>query len=52
MDSKYYKRTIVKEDLHSTFLEERRSLRVYLPPGYSELLTYPVIYCQDGEQFF
>jgi enterochelin esterase-like enzyme len=27
-------------------------MRVYLPPGYDELLTYPVVYCQDGEQFF
>ena len=33
-------------------LGENRSLRIYLPPGYNELLSYPVIYCQDGEQFF
>ncbi|QHZ52857.1 alpha/beta hydrolase [Paenibacillus larvae] len=51
-DSKYYKRTILKEELHSEYLQETRSLRVYLPPGYNELLSYPVIYCQDGEQFF
>lgn len=29
-----------------------RSIRVYLPPGYQEMLSYPVIYCQDGEDFF
>lgn len=51
-DSKYYKRTILKEDLYSEYLQETRSLRIYLPPGYNELLSYPVIYCQDGEQFF
>lgn len=49
---KYYKRTIVKESLYSTALGEERSLRIFLPPGYNELASYPVIYCQDGEQFF
>lgn len=48
----YYKRTIVKERLDSAALDEERSLRIYLPPGYNELLSYPVIYCQDGEDFF
>jgi enterochelin esterase-like enzyme len=51
-DSLYYKRTIVKERLASAFLGEERSLRVFLPPGYNELVSYPVIYCQDGEDFF
>jgi enterochelin esterase-like enzyme len=32
--------------------EGRRSLRVFLPPGYLETISYPVIYCQDGEDFF
>lgn len=22
------------------------------PPGYNEVLSYPVVYCQDGEEFF
>ncbi|TBL81564.1 alpha/beta hydrolase [Paenibacillus thalictri] len=51
-NSIYYKRTIVKNELFSSFLQQNRPLRVYLPPGYNELLSYPVIYCQDGEQFF
>lgn len=47
-----YKRTIVRKSIRSSFLQEDRELSIYLPPGYQELLTYPVIYCQDGEQFF
>jgi len=50
--SRFYKRTIEKKTISSTFLNEERSLRIYLPPGYNELLSYPVIYCQDGEEFF
>ncbi|MGN7357093.1 alpha/beta hydrolase [Paenibacillus sp. SAF-054] len=51
-DSKYLKRTIHKEEIASQFLNETRNLRVYLPPGYNEILSYPVVYCQDGEEFF
>ncbi|NDI34839.1 alpha/beta hydrolase [Chengkuizengella sediminis] len=51
-DTRYYKRIINKEQIQSTILDDVRSLRVYLPPGYNELSSYPVIYCQDGEQFF
>ncbi|NHN30014.1 alpha/beta hydrolase [Paenibacillus agricola] len=51
-DAIYYKRTIVKELIPSEALGESRPVRVLLPPGYQELTTYPVIYCQDGEQFF
>jgi enterochelin esterase-like enzyme len=51
-DARYYKRTVIKEELSSPILGASRSLRIYLPPGYNELLSYPVIYCQDGEQFF
>ncbi|OWR32759.1 enterochelin esterase [Saccharibacillus sp. O23] len=51
-DSRYLKRTIVKEVIESRFLKEERSLRIYLPPGYNEVLSYPVVYCQDGEEFF
>ncbi|GAB6930184.1 alpha/beta hydrolase-fold protein [Paenibacillus sp. JCM 10914] len=46
------KRTIVKEVIESQFLQENRTLRIYLPPGYNEVLSYPVVYCQDGEEFF
>ncbi|MBW7456735.1 alpha/beta hydrolase [Paenibacillus sepulcri] len=52
-DQRYLKRTIVKEVVSSQHLPEgSRELRVYLPPGYNELLSYPVVYCQDGEDFF
>jgi enterochelin esterase-like enzyme len=51
-ESIYYKRTIVKELVQSAALSENRQLRILLPPGYQELISYPVIYCQDGEQFF
>lgn len=51
-DSVFLKRTIVKETLWSKHLQEERKLRIYLPPGYNEVLSYPVVYCQDGEEFF
>ena len=52
-DSRYLKRTIVKTSIESRYLTEGvRHLRIYLPPGYNEVLSYPVIYCQDGEDFF
>ncbi|WP_054024669.1 alpha/beta hydrolase [Bacillus sp. FJAT-28004] len=52
-DERYLKRTIVKETVPSQFLpEQSRNLRIFLPPGYNEVLSYPVIYCQDGEDFF
>lgn len=52
-DSRYLKRIIVKETVSSSHLPEgTRDLRVYLPPGYNEVLSYPVVYCQDGEDFF
>lgn len=52
-DNKYLKRTINKETVPSRYLpEQSRNLRVFLPPGYNELLSYPVVYCQDGEDFF
>lgn len=51
-DSIYYKRTVMKELVPSQLLENDRPVRIFLPPGYQELVTYPVIYCQDGEQFF
>lgn len=51
-DSVFLKRTIVKQTLWSEALQEERKLRIYLPPGYNEVLSYPVVYCQDGEEFF
>jgi enterochelin esterase-like enzyme len=51
-DSRYLKRTILKDEIQSRFLNAKRNLRIYLPPGYNEILSYPVVYCQDGEEFF
>jgi enterochelin esterase-like enzyme len=52
-ESRFVKRTIVKETVQSKLLPEgERGLRIFLPPGYNELLSYPVVYCQDGEDFF
>lgn len=50
--SGYTKRTIHKVTLTSEALGTERSLRILVPPGYDESFDYPVIYCQDGEQFF
>jgi len=50
--SDYVKRTIVKEEVPSQYLDAPRPIKVYLPPGYNELLSYPVVYCQDGNDFF
>jgi enterochelin esterase-like enzyme len=52
-DARYLKRTIVKETVASHYLPSgSRNLRIFLPPGYNEVLSYPVVYCQDGEDFF
>lgn len=51
-DSRYLKRTIIREEVECNSLGEKRKLRIYLPPGYNEILSYPVVYCQDGEEFF
>jgi enterochelin esterase-like enzyme len=50
--AKYLKRTIVKETIQSQFLNEERSIRIYLPPGFNELISYPIIYAQDGQDIF
>ncbi|SUA98226.1 enterochelin esterase [Paenibacillus thiaminolyticus] len=51
-DSSILKRTIHKHVIPSSLLSADRHVRVYLPPGYQEMLSYPVVYCQDGEDFF
>jgi len=52
-ESPLYKRTIVRYEVPSRHLPEgSRTLRVYLPPGYDGRNRYPVVYCQDGEDFF
>jgi enterochelin esterase-like enzyme len=52
-DSHPLRRTVVQYEVPSLHLPEgSRNIRVYLPPGYQEVLSYPVVYCQDGEDFF
>ncbi|WP_239614410.1 alpha/beta hydrolase [Cohnella mopanensis] len=52
-DNPLYKRTIHKHEVPSEFLPEgKRTIRVYLPPGFQQWISYPVVYCQDGEEFF
>lgn len=52
MDKKHLKRTVIKNELYSRHLKENRSVRIYLPPGYNELLSYPIVYAQDGQDMF
>lgn len=47
-----YQRTLLKKSIFSSYLQQPRQLRIYLPPGYQRENLYPVIYAQDGEQFF
>lgn len=47
-----YRRKVEKPRLFSAHLGEYRGLRVFLPPGYEPGRQWPVVYCQDGEQFF
>ncbi|MCC3373166.1 alpha/beta hydrolase [Cohnella sp. REN36] len=47
------RRTVVKHQIPSARLASgERSVRLYLPPDYRDDVAYPVVYCQDGEDFF
>jgi len=48
----YSRRTVLKETIRSAHVGKERNVRVFLPPGYNELVSYPVVYCQDGEEAF
>ncbi len=52
MDKRYLKRTILKKEIMSDHLGETRQLQVYLPPEYDGSQSYPVIYLQDGDDYF
>ncbi len=40
-------------DFPSTFLDNRRTLTVWLPPGYDDAgVRYPVLYLHDGQNIF
>ncbi|WP_078555110.1 alpha/beta hydrolase [Bacillus alkalicellulosilyticus] len=43
---------ITEHSLQSRFLEKEMEVIVYLPPTYSPLYTYPVLYAQDGKDYF
>ncbi|WP_199622174.1 alpha/beta hydrolase [Paenibacillus alkalitolerans] len=48
----YARRTVQKETVTSRYLDKERPLRVFLPPGYNDLVSHRVVYCQDGEECF
>jgi len=50
--NEYARRTVLKESLHSEALGKERTLRVFLPPGYNEMVSHRIVYCQDGEECF
>lgn len=52
MESRFYKRIIKKETLHSHHLNETKEILVYLPPDYSEDGSYPVLVLHDGNDYF
>ncbi|OYD07384.1 alpha/beta hydrolase [Paludifilum halophilum] len=52
MDKKYLKRTILKREVESRHLKENRDIQVYLPPDYDEAERYPILYLQDGDDYF
>lgn len=42
---------IIDEIIYSQFLQEDRNAVIYLPPQYSPLYSYPVLYAQDGDDY-
>lgn len=44
--------TLQEHVIDSHFLGETLSMRLYLPPNYSPLYTYPLIIAQDGPDYF
>ncbi|QSO50274.1 esterase family protein [Alicyclobacillus curvatus] len=53
-DPRYTRRVIETHTLQSAHLNEDRTLKIYLPPGYEENpeARYPIVYCHDGLEFF
>lgn len=50
--SKYTAKKIIKKEIESDHLGETRTLRLALPPGYNERVSYPIIYALDGQDAF
>lgn len=51
-DTRQGHRVIEAHTLYSAHLQEERTIKVCLPPGYDRDRAYPVVYCQDGNEFF
>lgn len=51
MDPKYLKRTIKRETLTSSHLEESKEIQIYLPPDYVESESYPLLILHDGPDY-
>lgn len=47
-----YQRKVIGETIASSHLGEERDVRIFLPPGFNEMTAYPVLYTQDGQDFF
>ncbi len=45
---------IVASKIDSKYIDEKRSIEIYLPPSYKVLETkrYPVMYVMDGQEYF
>jgi len=52
MSETMYQRRIERHRLNSAWMGEERTIIVSLPPGYTERRAYPVLYLQDGEDYF
>ncbi|GGJ13810.1 hypothetical protein GCM10010885_23960 [Alicyclobacillus cellulosilyticus] len=46
------RRIIETHTLYSVHLQEDRTIKVFLPPGYPQAAPYAVLYCHDGNEFF
>ncbi|BCJ85093.1 alpha/beta hydrolase [Effusibacillus dendaii] len=51
-DEAIYKRKVISDSIESQELNRTIDLRIYLPPGFNELASYPILYTQDGQDFF
>ena len=52
-DQRYLKRTIVKEVVSQPLFAGRITKPArFFAPGLQRTLSFPVVYCQDGEHFF
>ncbi len=52
LTSSLYQRHIQRHRLTSTHLGEDRTIVVSLPPNYTERRAHPVLYLQDGDDYF